>query len=138
MTGAQIEILVKQRDHVLGITVQAVVAVGGKRVTCGLTKKRPERRELLIGDSSDTAVEILDGIEEGDRVVMNPRTHFADEIQELESQLAAAMAKPESAAPLDDSQQPDDVDLSSSKTRSPKKNADENGSGKKKRLGGTS
>ena len=135
---AQIEILVNQRDYVLQIPVQSVVAVGEKRVTFVLTKKGPERRELLIGDSSDTAIEILDGIEKGDRIVMNPRTHFADEIQELESQLAAAMAKPESAAPLDDSQQLDDADQSSSKARSPKKNADENGSDKKKWLGGKS
>ena len=34
-------------------------------------------------------MEILDGVAEGEYVIMNPRTHFSKELSELESQLAA-------------------------------------------------
>ena len=46
-----------------------------------------ERRELQVGDANDEFMEILDGIKEGEKVVMNPRTHFSREINELEVRL---------------------------------------------------
>ena len=87
---AQIEILVQQRADVLQVPVQSVISVGKRRVAFVLGEKGPERRNLKIGDSSDTAVEILKGVKEGEQVVMNPRTHFADQIQELEAEEKAA------------------------------------------------
>lgn len=81
---AQVEILVKRRSDVLQVPVQAVVTVGEDRFVFVLTEDGPERRKLLIGESSNTAVEVLDGTKEGERVVMNPRTHFAEELKELE------------------------------------------------------
>lgn len=87
---AQIEILVKQRRDVLQVPVQSVVTVGERRIAFALGDNGPERRDLEIGESSDTAVEIIDGLAEGEEVVMNPRTHFADQIQELEEEAKAA------------------------------------------------
>jgi HlyD family secretion protein len=87
---AQIEILVKQRSDVLQVPVQSVISIGERRVAFVVGDKGPERRDLEIGESSDTAVEILKGVKEGEQVVMNPRTHFADQIQELEAEEKAA------------------------------------------------
>lgn len=90
---AQIEIMVKQRFDVLQVPVQSVISIGEKRVTFVLGENGPERRDLTIGESSDTAVEIVEGLEVGELVVMNPRTHFADQIQALEAEVKAAEAK---------------------------------------------
>jgi HlyD family secretion protein len=87
---AQIEIIVKQRTDVLQVPVQSVISIGEKRVTFVLGEKGPERRDLKIGESSDTAVEILEGVKDGEQIVMNPRTHFADQIQALEAEEKAA------------------------------------------------
>ena len=85
----ELEILVESRDDVLHTPMQSVVSVGGKRFAFALTPRGPERREVAIGVSNDTDVEILSGLEEGEQVVMNPRTHFADELDDLEQRLGA-------------------------------------------------
>ena len=58
-----------------------------KRFSYVLTENGAERREVTVGDSNDEFMEIVKGINEGEQVVMNPRTHFADEIAELEGKL---------------------------------------------------
>ncbi len=86
---AQVEIFVDSRDGVLQVPVQAVVGVAGKYFAFVLKPDGPERREVKIGESNDTAVEIIDGVAEGEPVILNPRTNFAEEIAELLSQLGA-------------------------------------------------
>jgi HlyD family secretion protein len=86
----EVEILVESRDAVLHVPVQSVVSVGGRRFAFALTPRGPERREVEIGAANDTDVELLSGLEEGERVVMNPRTHFAEELDDLEQSLGAA------------------------------------------------
>ena len=99
----------------LQVPVQSVISIGEKRVAFVLGDNGPERRDLVIGDASDTAVEILDGVSLGERVVMNPRTHFADQLQALEaeekaSQTAAnaeeAAAQPKQKTPQADKKKP--------------------------------
>jgi hypothetical protein len=43
------------------------------------------REGIQRGLANDTAVEILAGLEEGEVVVMNPRTKFKDQVAELEA-----------------------------------------------------
>ncbi len=86
---AQVEIFVDSRDDVLQVPVQAVVGLVGKYFAFVLKPDGPERREVKIGQSNDTAVEIIDGVAESEQVVLNPRTNFAEEIAELLSQLGA-------------------------------------------------
>ncbi|MFH5803612.1 efflux RND transporter periplasmic adaptor subunit [Alienimonas sp. DA493] len=85
----ELEILVEARDNVLHAPMQSVVSVGGKRFAFALTPRGPERREVTIGVANDTDVEILSGLEEGEQVVMNPRTHFAEQLDDLEQRLGA-------------------------------------------------
>ena len=89
---AEIRIIVQQRNaDVLQVPVQAAVSIGPKYVVYVLTRHGPERREVRFGDTNDEMMEILDGVQEGERVIMNPRTHFSDEIGELEQQLAVPL-----------------------------------------------
>jgi len=82
---ANVEIIIDQREGVLQVPVQAIVTVGDLHFAYVLTEKGPERRRIKIGDTNDTHMEILDGLTEGEEVILNPRTKFAAEIAELEA-----------------------------------------------------
>ncbi len=83
--SAQLDIIVENRRDVLQTPVQSIVAVGDKYYAWALTKNGPERREIVIGASNDEAFEILDGLSEGEKLILNPRTNFAEEIAEMEA-----------------------------------------------------
>lgn len=86
---AQVEILVDNRSDVLQIPLQGVVTIAGKQFAYVINSRgAPERREVKIGQSNQSHVEILDGIEEGEDVVLNPRSQFTKEIGELEAELS--------------------------------------------------
>jgi len=80
---AEVEIIVQERANVLQVPFQAIVTAGNTRYAYILENGKAERRELSTGAANDTHVEILDGIEEGEKVVLNPRTHFSDELAAL-------------------------------------------------------
>lgn len=87
---AEIRIIVDDREEdVLQIPVQSVLALADKFFTYVVTGKDVERRELVVGDANDEYMEILDGVAQGEQVVMNPRTHFSREINDLESSLVS-------------------------------------------------
>ncbi|MEM9704248.1 MAG: efflux RND transporter periplasmic adaptor subunit, partial [Planctomycetota bacterium] len=88
----EVEILVERRDDVLHAPMQSVVSVSGKRFAFVLTPTGVVRRELTVGVANDTDVEILSGLVENDQVVMNPRTHFAEQLDDLEQRLDAQAA----------------------------------------------
>ena len=88
--SAEVTIIVDERsDKVLQIPIQSVVTVGPSYYAYVLGETGPSRRELAVGDINDTAFEIKQGIEEGERVIMNPKTHFREEIDQLEDQYSA-------------------------------------------------
>ncbi len=95
----ELEILVESRSDVLHAPTQSVVSVGGKRFAFVLAPRGPQRREVTIGVANDTDVEILSGLKEGEQVVLNPRTHFAAQLDALEKRLGADDRSPE--APRD-------------------------------------
>lgn len=90
---AEVEIIVEQRADVLQIPIQSAVAVGPKRYVWIIEPEGIERRELVIGATNDRFVEVLDGVAKGERVVMNPRTTFGEQIAELESQMSQKRAR---------------------------------------------
>ncbi len=85
---ASLEFIIEQREEpVLQIPVESVISVGTRQfVYVVQADGRPEQRLLTTGDSNATAVEVLDGIKEGEAVVLNPRSYFTDEVIELENQ----------------------------------------------------
>lgn len=80
---AHIEIEVDERDSVLQVPVQAVVELSAQHYSCVLTEDGPELRPVHIGQSNDITIEILDGIAEGENVVLNVRTEMAVELGEM-------------------------------------------------------
>ena len=85
---AEIRIIVDDREEdVLQIPVQSALSLADRFFCYVARGNDTERRELTVGDSNDEYLEVLDGIDVGEKVVMNPRTHFSREINELELQL---------------------------------------------------
>lgn len=82
---AKIEIIVEQRDNVLQVPVQAINAVGRKHFAFVVGEDGVKQRAVIVGQSNDTTIEILDGVAEGEQVVLNPRTHFGEELAKLEA-----------------------------------------------------
>lgn len=90
---AQVEIIVDSRDNVLQIPVQAVLAIADKQIAFVLTKDGEVTRELEVGQSNQSHVEVKKGVEEGELVIMNARSQFANEIAALEAEWSAEKAK---------------------------------------------
>ncbi|MEZ6126973.1 MAG: HlyD family efflux transporter periplasmic adaptor subunit [Planctomycetaceae bacterium] len=94
---AEVRIIVDDREEdVLQVPVQCILSVADRYFAYVVKGRDVERREVKVGDANDEYMEILDGIASGDRVVMNPRTHFSREITELEGRL---QSEQESARP---------------------------------------
>ena len=86
---AQIEILVDSRENVLQVPLQAVLAVADKQLAFVLTDAGPVRRDLAVGPSNQSHVEILSGVEAGELVIMNARSQLAEQLALLEAELNA-------------------------------------------------
>jgi multidrug efflux pump subunit AcrA (membrane-fusion protein) len=75
--SAEVTILTDAKeDHILAIPVEAVLGASelGRRRECFVkTPAGPQRRKITLGMSNDTKAEVLDGLEEGDEIVLNPR-----------------------------------------------------------------
>ncbi len=69
--SAQVRIIIKELDGVLMIPPQAVATHNGKRVCFVKTAFGTERREIKTGDYNDRFIEVKDGLEEGDKIILN-------------------------------------------------------------------
>ena len=78
MTAA-VEILVAKKDDVLTVPVQAIVEKG-KKFLCWVKTdgNKIEQREVTLGPSNDKVIEVKDGLNEGDQVLLNPRATVDD------------------------------------------------------------
>lgn len=83
---AQVEIMIDNREDVLQIPVQAVLAIGNKQIAYVLTATGEERRELVVGQSNQSHVEIKSGVQDGELVIMNARSQFSDKIAAFEAE----------------------------------------------------
>ncbi len=95
--SAEIEIIVSERENILQIPVQAIIGVGDKNFAYVIDGSEFKRRDLVLGTSNNKSVEILDGLEEGQVVVLNPRTTFSDEITEIEQEFISKKKKDDSS-----------------------------------------
>ncbi|MHC4721402.1 MAG: hypothetical protein ACYS6I_01705 [Planctomycetota bacterium] len=69
--SARVEILVEQLNNVVIVPVQVVANRGGKKV-CYVLASKPKEREVKTGSFNDTFVQILDGLESGEKVLLSP------------------------------------------------------------------
>jgi len=70
--STKVEVLVEQLEDVLIVPIQVVARRDGKKVCYCLTSKGSEPREVQTGAFNDTFVQIIDGLEVGDEVLLNP------------------------------------------------------------------
>jgi len=69
--SAKVEILVERLDDVIIVPVQVVSNRGGKKV-CYVLGSDPEEREVKTGSFNDTFVQIFEGLEPGEKVLLSP------------------------------------------------------------------
>lgn len=70
--SAEIEILVQSLEDVIYVPIQAVTYFDDKRVVYVSNRGRAERREIEVGTFSDSYIEIVAGLEEGEEVLLLP------------------------------------------------------------------
>jgi HlyD family secretion protein len=75
MTAA-VNIVVQEIADQLLVPNRAVRLQDGKRVVYIMNGGQPQKVEITLGASSDTMSVVLDGLNEGDLVVLNPPTQF--------------------------------------------------------------
>ncbi len=70
--SAEIDILVRSLEDVIYVPIQAVTYHDDKRVVYVSRRGRAERREIEVGTFSDSYIEIVSGLEEGEEVLLLP------------------------------------------------------------------
>jgi HlyD family secretion protein len=92
---AEVEIVIDRADQVLMAPVQSFVERGGQQFAfIQMEDGSIERRKVKVGRSSEDKTEIVEGLEEGERVVQTPRTLIPKEVQKLEEEIPAVAAQP--------------------------------------------
>lgn len=71
---AEVEIMVDRLESVLAVPVQAVTQRGEKYYCYVVGASGIERRPIVLGASNDVVIEVKDGVNEGDQVILNPRS----------------------------------------------------------------
>jgi HlyD family secretion protein len=88
---AEVTIHCDPLESVLQIPIQSCVERGGRQFAWVLDEHdQVRRRELKVRTSSADAIEVLDGLAEGDEVVLNPRSDLPDEVAELGQEMLLA------------------------------------------------
>jgi HlyD family secretion protein len=75
---AEIEVLVSEKKDVRHVPVQCVVERGGKFRAYVKTPRGVEVRDLALGGTNDTVLEVVDGLKEGELVLLSPRADMPD------------------------------------------------------------
>jgi multidrug resistance efflux pump len=68
--SAKVEVMVNQLDNVIYVPVQAVTPINGKQYCQVVKGAKSDRREVEIGEFNDEFIEVKQGIQEGDVVVL--------------------------------------------------------------------
>lgn len=85
---AEVEIQADRLDSVLQAPVESCIERGNRYFAWVLEEDdEPRRHEIRVGKSNDMSVEIIEGLAEGDEVILNPRSALADEVALLESEI---------------------------------------------------
>jgi HlyD family secretion protein len=70
--SAEVEILTDQRPNVLMVPIQAVAQQAGHQICYVTHGDGLERREIRVGQMNREVMEVMDGLEEGEEVVLAP------------------------------------------------------------------
>ncbi len=82
---ADVRVLVSNRDSVLQAPSNSIITIGEKAYAFVMTQNGPQPKSVVIGETDDASIEIIEGLSEGDVIAERPRIELADEIIRLES-----------------------------------------------------
>jgi HlyD family secretion protein len=97
--SARVDIRLDRRDQVLTVPAEAVVSREGHDVCYVAHEDGLERREVTLGQSSQELLEIVDGLGEGEQVVLNPGFDEAAVEDDLRTYPAPATITPPNPEP---------------------------------------
>ena len=83
-SSANFKIIVSNRPNILQVPLQGVVGIGKSYYAWVMIGSSAEKRLIKIGETNEVNIEILDGIKEGEEVILNPRSQFSKEIATLQ------------------------------------------------------
>jgi HlyD family secretion protein len=83
---AEVEILVDHLKDVISLPVAAVAEKGGQVYCCVKKGLILERRNVVLGKGNDKLVEIKEGVEPGEVVVLNPRSALGEKDEPSQKQ----------------------------------------------------
>jgi RND family efflux transporter MFP subunit len=83
---AVVEIDVDRLENILSVPVQAIVQVAKQTYCFVEVDDKPERRSVKLGRSNDKFVHVTEGLNVGDRVVLNPMAIVDEKEQEQAEQ----------------------------------------------------
>ena len=92
---AEVEILVDRVESAVQIPIQAVVERAGRHFAFVIRDNRVERREIKVGRTNEIAIEVKEGLDENERVALNPRLALRSDIEKLESDIPDDTAEAE-------------------------------------------
>jgi RND family efflux transporter MFP subunit len=75
---ADVSILVEERPDALQVPVQAVIEQNGRHYCLMRAANQLEAREILLGSTNDKYLVVEDGLQEGESVLLNPRSFLKD------------------------------------------------------------
>jgi len=81
---ANLEVEVERHESVLQVPADAVINSDDEHHVYVLSDAGPQPRQVLIDRSNDTSVEIVEGLLEGELVVLDPQALQADDAVEIE------------------------------------------------------
>jgi multidrug efflux pump subunit AcrA (membrane-fusion protein) len=83
---SEVEILVAHLENVISLPVAAVAEQHGQNYCCVKKGTALERRSVVLGQGNDKFVEIKEGVEAGEEVVLNPRAALGETGEESQKQ----------------------------------------------------
>jgi HlyD family secretion protein len=79
---AEVEIATDQRFDVLSIPIEAMAYEEGQEVCYVASEEGVERRELKVGQSTRDRIEVIEGLDEGEQIVLNP-ARYDEELETI-------------------------------------------------------
>ncbi len=78
---SEVKILIKTLENVLTVPVQAVTEWDGGYVSYVVRGREIEKRSVIVGESNEQRIHIVEGMTEGERVALDARVRAASELK---------------------------------------------------------
>jgi hypothetical protein len=94
--SADVKILIRTVENALTVPVQAVTEIDGQHVAYVSTATGIDRRKVKVGESNEQLIQVLEGIQEGERVALDARTRGSAELKRKDEEKKKQNGEPKS------------------------------------------